>query len=330
MAKKYNVYGLGNALVDVQYRVEPSFFEAAGIEKGVMTLIEEDRQMDLIGRLSDLPAERSSGGSAANTMIGVSCFGGSAYYACKVADDADGAFYLKDLRAAGVGAGSKTYDGGRTGNCLVMITPDADRTLNTFLGITATFGPEQVEADVAADCDIVYIEGYLLSADSGFEAALAAQRTAKEAKVPVALTLSDPFIVTVFGERVARLIDNGIDLLFCNEAEAQSYTGAETTDAACLTLAERVSEFAVTCGPDGARVGREGTLYHASGFPVDAVDTNGAGDMFAGAYLYGVTNGHSLEEAAKLATYASSRVVAKYGPRLDGSLAGEVERILSL
>lgn len=328
MGKMYNVYGLGNALVDVQYRIEPSFLETAGIEKGLMTLIEEDRQKELIQRLSGLPAERSSGGSAANTVIGVSCFGGSAYYACKVADDDDGAFYLKDLEAAGVGVNLETYEGGRTGNCLVLITPDADRTMNTFLGITAMFGPEQIEAAVVAVSDTVYIEGYLLSSDSGFEAAQAAQKVAQAAGVPVALTLSDPFIVNVFGERVAALIDKGIDLLFCNEVEAQSYACVETTDAACEVLSDRVREFAVTCGADGARVGRDGALHHAPGFQVEALDTNGAGDMFAGAYLYGITNGHSLEESAKLATYASSQVVAKYGPRLDRSLVGEIGRIL--
>ena len=328
MARKYNVYGIGNALVDIQYRVEPGFFETAGIEKGAMTLIEEDRQKALLAQLADAPAERSSGGSAANTMIGLSCFGGSAYYGCKVADDEDGRFYLNDLVEAGVGADSSTHTGGRTGTCLVMITPDADRTMNTFLGITATFGPEQVESDVAAESDAVYIEGYLLSADSGFEAAQRAQKAAQDAGTLVALTLSDPFIVTVFKERVKTLIDGGIDLLFCNESEAQAYTETDSTDAACQALDGLVAEYAVTCGPDGARVGRKGTVHHSPGVKVDALDTNGAGDMFAGAYLYGITNGHSLEEAAKLATYASAQVVAKYGPRLDKNLKGEVQGIL--
>jgi len=330
MARSYNVYGIGNALVDIQYRVLPAFLEQMQVEKGVMTLIDEARQQDLMAHLWDIPAERSSGGSAANTMIGVANLGGRAYYACKVGLDADGDFYLKDLEAAGVGRNPSNRGEGLTGKCLVLITPDADRTMNTFLGITSTFGPEQIDEAIIRQSDYLYIEGYLLSSDTGFEAALAAQRCAQACETRVALTLSDPFIVSGFGTRVRQIVDDGVDLLFCNEAEVQAYTGIERTADACAALSRDVAQFAVTCGPDGALIGDGGATLRTPGFKVDAVDTNGAGDMFAGAFLFGMTNGYDIAQSAKLATYASSRIVAQYGPRLNVSLKGAVARILDL
>ena len=330
MAGRTNVYGMGNALVDIQYRVTPDYLDRMGIEKGVMTLIDEARHRDLMGSLAGMPSDRASGGSAANTVIGVANLGGTAYYACKVACDEDGDFYLDDLDRAGVASSRSNRGEGITGKCLVFITPDADRTMNTFLGITSSFGPEQVEEVVIRESDYLYIEGYLLSSDTGFEAALQAQLYARAAGVPVALTLSDPFIVSAFRGRVRTLLEHGVDLLFCNESEAQTYTESEKTSDACGALARDVGRFAVTCGAGGALVWDGESAIAVSGFPVEAVDTNGAGDLFAGAFLFGVTNGYDPAQSAKLATYASSRVVAQYGPRLDVSLKGEVERILDL
>lgn len=327
----FDVYGLGNALVDIQYQVVPDFFGEMGIDKGVMTLIEEDRQLALIGSLGDKEMARSSGGSAANTMISVANCGGTGFYACKVANDADGDFYLKDLEAAGVKSSLNNRGEGITGKCLVMITPDADRTMNTFLGITSTFGPDQIDKDVIAQCKYIYIEGYLVASDTGYEAAQFAQQMAKDSGVKVSLTLSDPFITSTFMDRMQALVDAGVDLLFCNEDEAKMFTGTESVDEACKALGKRVGGFAVTCGPDGARVQDGGALIHAPGFKVDAVDTNGAGDSFAGAYLAAITNGYTPEQAAKLATYVSSRVVSKYGPRFEDKLGkDDIDRILAL
>jgi len=330
MARKWDVYGMGNALVDVQYQVDPSFLERMQIEKGVMTLIDGARQLELVESLRGTPAERSSGGSAANTMITVANVGGHAYYACRVADDEDGDFYLRDLEAAGVASNPTNRGSGITGNCSVFITPDADRTMNTFLGITSTFGPAQVEADVIPQAHYLYIEGYLLTADTGYEAARQAQAAALGGGTKVALTLSDPSVVSADRARVAELVAGGVDLLFCNDAEARAFTGVAETSGACAALGQMVPQFAVTCGSDGARIGADGEIAHVPGFPVEPVDTNGAGDTFAGAYLYGLTHGLSAAESAKLASFAASRVVAKYGPRLNVSLAGEVSRILAL
>lgn len=329
MARVFSVYGIGNAMVDIQFRVTSDFLATAGIEKGVMTLIEEDRHHELLRRLGDDVLKRSSGGSAANTMIAVANLGGKAYYACKVAKDAYGDFYLRDMAEAGV-ASNRFQGEGITGKCLVMITDDADRTMNTYLGITGTFGPEQLEPEVIQNSDYLYIEGYLVTSDSGFEAAAAAQAEAHARGTRVSLSLSDPSIVVAFGDRMRALTAGGVDMLFCNEDEARSFTGSAETDDACAALKTMVGAYAVTCGADGAVVWDGSGRFHSPGFGVDAVDTNGAGDMFAGAYLFGVTHGFDAEHSAKLANYASMRVVAQYGPRLEASLKDEVERILAM
>ncbi|MDE2997695.1 MAG: adenosine kinase [Gemmatimonadota bacterium] len=329
MARAFNVYGIGNAMVDIQYRVTSGFLATAGIEKGVMTLIEGDRHHELLRRLGDDVLKRSSGGSAANTMIAVANLGGKAYYACKVAKDAYGDFYLQDLAAAGV-ASNRFQGEGITGKCLVMITDDADRTMNTFLGITGTFGPEQLEPDVIQESDYLYIEGYLVASDKGFDAAVAAQAAARAGGTRVSLSLSDPSIVAAFGDRMRALVAGGVDLLFCNEAEAWAFTETGNEDDACSALEELVGAYAVTYEAEGAVVWNGGERIRSPGFGVDAVDTNGAGDMFAGAYLFGMTHGLDAEQSAKLANYASMRVVAQYGPRLEASLKDETERILEM
>ena len=329
MARAFNVYGIGNALVDIQYRVTSGFLTTAGIDKGVMTLIEEDRHHELLEHLGEDVLKRSSGGSAANSMIAVASLGGKAYYACKVAKDVYGDFYLQDLAAAGV-ASNRFQGTGITGKCLVMITDDADRTMNTYLGITGSFGPEQIEPDVIKESDYLYIEGYLVASDQGFDAAVAAQAEAHAGGTRVSLSLSDPSIVAAFGDRMHTLVTRGVDLLFCNEDEARAFTETGETNEACVALETMVGAYAVTCEANGAIVGDGVERIRSPGFSVDAVDTNGAGDMFAGAYLFGITHGFDAAQSAKLANYASMRVVAQYGPRLEESLKDETERILGL
>ena len=242
MARAFSVYGIGNALVDIQFRVTPDFLARAGIEKGVMTLIDEARHHELLEHLGDDLLKRSSGGSAANTMIAVANLGGRSHYACKVAKDAYGDFYLQDLAAAGV-ASNRFQGEGITGKCLVMITDDADRTMNTYLGITGTFGPEQLEPDVIQNSDYLYIEGYLVASDSGFEGALAAQAEARAAGTRVSLSLSDPTIVAAFGDRMRALVTRGVDLLFCNEDEARAFTETGETNGACVALETMVGRI---------------------------------------------------------------------------------------
>jgi sugar/nucleoside kinase (ribokinase family) len=329
MSRKYNVYGVGNALVDVQYQVDDVYISRMNVGMGTMTLVDEDRQRELIGNVPNEPLERASGGSAANTMIGVANFGGTAYYGCKVGQDEPGDFYLNDLTAAGVDSNPNNRAEGVTGQCVVLIGPDGERSLNTFLGITGEFSPEEVEPEIVSDSDIVYIEGYLLSSDSGFEASLKAQELAKERGAKVAVTLSDVFIVNAFKERVDEIFRNGVDLLFGNEAEAMAYTDRSDVSGACLVIGKVVADFAITLGGEGALVTDGGNVKTVDGFPVEVVDTNGAGDGFAGAFLYGMTNGYSAVESGKLGCYAGSQVVSKFGPRLEQDLSDKVGEILA-
>jgi sugar/nucleoside kinase (ribokinase family) len=317
----YNVYGLGNALVDIQYRVSPDFLSQSSIDKGVMTLVEADRQAELVGLLDQDPVTSASGGSAANTLIGIAQFGGSAYYACQLGRDEWGDFYHRDLEAAGVKSDATNRVDDPTGTCMVFITPDADRTLNTFLGANLSFGPKQITAEPIAKSQYIYIEGYLASGDDSFDACLKAQDLAQKNGTKVSLTLSDPFMVNLFKERFTRLVDNGVDLLFCNEDESLAYTGAADRDTACAALAQKAATVCVTCGPDGILLATQGQTHQVAGVQVEAVDTTGAGDMFAGGYLYGVTNGYTPVQAAQLGSYAAAQVVARFGPRLESDLA---------
>ena len=328
MGSAYNVYGVGHALVDIQYKVHPDLLGKLGIEKGVMTLIDIERQQTLFAALDQDPVASASGGSAANTMIGLAQFGGSAFYACLTGRDEWGDFYQRDLEKAGVATSADNRSEGITGQCIVFITPDADRTLNTFLGISSAIGPAQLDAENIAASQYVYLEGYLLSSENGYEACREAQRIARAAGTAVSLTLSDPFMVSTFKDRFATLVDAGVDLLFCNEDEAFAVSGTNERQAAVQALAERTTTACVTCGADGALIRESGRTYSIPGVPIKPVDTTGAGDLFAGGVLYGLTHDLGVENAGKLGSYAAAQVVSQYGPRLNHSLL-DTEAILA-
>jgi len=315
--KKYHVYGVGNALVDMEFEVEDQFFESNTIDKGVMTLVDEARQHELLGHLDAFEGKKASGGSAANTIIATSYFGGKSFYSCKVASDDLGDFYVNDLQQAGVdsnvGEGRKE---GVTGKCLVMITPDAERTMNTFLGITANFSVDELNMAAIKDSEYLYIEGYLVSSDTGRHAAIEARKVAEENGVKTALTFSDPAMVQFFKDGLQEMIGNKVDLLFCNEAEAMSWADTDNLDTAIESLKQVASSFAITQGSEGATLFDGKNLIDISPHDVKAVDSNGAGDMFAGAFLYGITHGHSFYEAGNIASLAAARVVSQFGPRL--------------
>ncbi|MBT4504066.1 MAG: adenosine kinase [Gemmatimonadetes bacterium] len=329
MSRTYDIYGVGHALVDIQYSVPVPLLAELGIDKGVMTLIDEERQQVILGALTQDPIASASGGSAANTMIGAAGFGGRAYYACQLGEDEWGDFYRKDLESAGVHSNPANRVPGRTGQCVVFITPDADRPLNTFLGVSSSIGPNQLEETQIAASQYLYLEGYLLSSDSGFAACRRAQDIARQQRTAVSLTLSDPFMIATHRERFTELVATGVDLLFCNEDEARAYTGLEDREAACTALASQVGIACITCGAEGAILYEGGQRIHIPGIPVKAVDTTGAGDLFAGGLLFGITNGYSLEAAGKLGSYAAAQVVAQYGPRLNRPLADEIDSILA-
>ena len=240
MERTFDVYGVGHALVDIQYKVEVETLNQLGIEKGVMTLIDAQRQQTLFAQLERDPIASASGGSAANTMIGVAQFGGNPFYACLTGRDKWGDFfYQSDLEKAGVATDPAHRSDGTTGQCVVFITPDADRTLNTFLGVGSAVSVAQLDDEKIAASQYVYLEGYLLSSDNGFETCLQAQAMARSAGTSVALTLSDPFMVATFKERFVQLVENGVDVLFCNEDEANTFTDSSDSTQAIQRLGQR-------------------------------------------------------------------------------------------
>jgi sugar/nucleoside kinase (ribokinase family) len=315
--KQFDVYGLGNALVDMEFEVEDGFLDLMRIEKGVMTLVEEEQQHQLLTHLDAFEGEKASGGSAANTLIAVAAMGGSSYYSCKVADDELGHFYLHDLKSAGVETNMNgTHVDGVTGKCLVMVTPDAERTMHTFLGISSDLSVNELHKEYIAASKYCYMEGYLVTSPSAKEANIEARKTAEANGVKTAFTFSDPSIVEFFGDALTETIGDGIDLLFCNEGEALAYTGKDSIDDAIEVIKTFAWGFAITLGADGAVAYDGSTLYEIAPTITTAVDTNGAGDSFAGAFLYGITHGLSYQEAGNLASRTASQVVSQFGPRL--------------
>lgn len=314
---KYDVYGLGNALVDMEFEVSDQFLQENNIDKGVMTLVDENQQHELIEQLDIFEGNKASGGSAANTLIAVSSIGGSSYYSCKVADDDLGHFYLNDLSTAGVDCNMDgKHKGGITGKCLVMVTPDAERTMHTFLGVSSELSPYEISDEAIKNASYCYLEGYLTTSETGKAANIEARKIAENNNIKTALTFSDPFVVEHFRNGFTETIGDGIDLLFCNEAEALSYTGKSSIDEAADVIKTFAKTFAITTGAEGAVVYDGKSTINIAANPVTAVDTNGAGDLFAGAFMYGLTHGKTYEESGILASKAASIIVSQFGPRL--------------
>lgn len=326
MAKKYDVYGIGNALVDIVTEVGEDFFTDHGIEKGLMTLVDEERQHKLMEAIHLPTSSMQCGGSAANTMIAMSQFGGKSFYSCKVAKDDMGQFYLKDLKDNGVDT-NLTFEqasSGITGKCLVMTSPDSERTMNTFLGITERFSVAEIEEAALLNSEYLYIEGYLVTSENGREAMQHAKKLAEANGVKTALTISDPSMAKYFRKELEEVVGASVDLLFCNEEEAMLFTNTQAISEAREALKKVAKRFVITQGANGAMIFDGDTFISIEPFPVKAIDANGAGDMFSGAFLYGITHGHSYAEAGKIASLASSKVVSKFGPRLEWHQAKEV------
>ena len=316
---KYQVYGIGNALVDAEFEVSDSFLKENNIEKGLMTLIDEAQQESLVYKLNDKFGlkKRAGGGSAANTLVSMSQLGADTFYACKVADDETGDFYMKDLALAGVETKLDNKEKGVTGKCIVMVTEDAERTMNTFLGITSDFSESDLHLEELKQAEYIYIEGYLVTSDVSRNAAISARKVAKENNVKTAFTFSDPAMVTYFKEGVSEIIAEGVDVLFSNEEEALTYTEKETLSEAIEALSKIANKVVITLGSKGAKVISGSKVVDIDALKVEAVDTNGAGDMFAGAFMYGLTHGMSDEISGNLASESAAKIVTVFGARLE-------------
>lgn len=318
---KYDVFGIGNAIVDIVTEVGHDFFEKNEVEKGVMTLVDEKRQLHLMGAIDMKKSKMSGGGSAGNTVVALNQFGGKSFYSCLVAHDELGKFFLDDLKHHNVHTNLKFEEcpKGHSGRCLVMTSPDAQRTMNTFLGVSSLLSPEHLDETAIKNSQYIYLEGYLVASPKGLEAMKEAKKTAERNNVDVALTFSDPSMVKYFSKQMEEVVGASVDLLFCNDEEALIFTGTDSLGHAREKLKQAAKRFVITQGANGALVYDGDTYITIEPYPASAVDTNGAGDMFAGAFLYGITHGHSFAGSGKLASLASSHVVRQWGPRLKES-----------
>jgi fructokinase len=313
----YDIYGLGNALVDTEYQIDDGYLRAHGIDKGHMTLVDEDRLRTLLAGLADRPAKRISGGSAANTIFAAQGFGTKGFYSCKVANDTAGIHFLDDLTTAGVhinrNAKSPT---GTSGECLILITPDAERSMNTFLGISTALSREDLDEAALRSARYFYVEGYLSSNTTSLDAAVTARELAERGGVRTAVSLSDTSMVVHFRDGLERMLGNGVDQMFCNEEEALAWARTDRLDVAIHELADIAPHCNITLGARGSISVNNGQQTPVEGFSVKAVDTNGAGDIYAGAYLAMICKGYEPRNATRFANFAASRLVTHIGARL--------------
>ncbi|TWT94588.1 adenosine kinase [Stieleria varia] len=325
---QFDVFGVGNALVDMQSQVDDSVLSDLKIDKGIMTLVDDEQQSAVLGHLDGRPLNRCAGGSAANTIVAVAELGGKAGFVGKIGSDAIGEFFLQDMRDLGVAMEVTPCDA-PTGTCAVLITQDAQRTMLTNLGASAQLSVDDIIEEPIKNSKYVYIEGYLLTGESTKAAAYRAMALAKQHGVKVAFTASDPFLVNMIRDEIWELITGPVDLFFCNELEAQSLTGQSDPIQCAAKIHEHCENVALTLGEKGSLVMHGGEAFPIEGVPTKAIDTTGAGDMYAGGLLYGITNGMSWRTAGHLGSHASSRVVAQLGARLERKFTREEVAALS-
>lgn len=312
---RYDVVGIGNALVDVIAHVKDDFLETHGMVKGWMDLIDADRAVAIYRALGS--AVEMSGGSAANTIVGVASCGGRGAYVGKVSDDELGAVFGHDLNAVGVAFRAGRRDSGiPTGRCLICVTPDAERTMNTYLGASSMLGSVDVDFDAVASASVLYMEGYLFDRDDAKSAFREAAQAAHAAGRLVSLTLSDSFCVERHRDDFLALVADEVDLLFGNENELTTLYQTESLDEAVAEARRHIPLLACTVGAKGALVVTPDEIINSPAVPVRRViDTTGAGDLFAAGFLYGLTHGCSLATCAQFGAIAASEVISHVGPR---------------
>ena len=314
-ARRYDVVGVGNAIVDVIANASDDLVARLGLVKGSMNLIDEERAHALYDVLG--PAIEASGGSAANTMAGVASFGGRPAYIGKVRRDQLGEVFAHDMRAAGVDfdvpAGSQ---GPSTARCLILVTPDAQRTMNTYLGISSLLEPDDVAAEVVAEGSILFCEGYLWDVESAKAAIRKAMAAAGEADNLVALSLSDTFCIERHHDEFLALVEGPVDIVFANEPELMTLYGVDSFDAGVERVQGTVRLACLTRGAEGSLLVAPDRVVEVPPEPVGRlVDTTGAGDQYAAGVLYGLSRGLDLSDCGRLGSLAASEVISHVGPR---------------
>lgn len=320
-AQTLDVVCIGNALVDVLAKADDAFLETHDIPKGSMTLIDEPRAVEIYGAMG--PAVEVSGGSAGNTATGVASLGGRAAFLGKVRDDQLGAIFTHDIRAAGVAFDvAHATQGPATGRSMILVTPDAHRSMNTFLGAAVDFGPDDVIETQVQAAAVTYMEGYLWDSPTAKAAFLKAARLAHAAGRKISLTLSDPFLVNRYKDELKDFVERHVDIVFANEEEVCSLYDADSFDAALQAVRAHCEVAALTRSEKGAVIVAGEEVHVVDAVPVDeVVDTTGAGDLFAAGFLHGFTQGHGLYDSGRLGALAAAEVISHVGARPELNLA---------
>jgi sugar/nucleoside kinase (ribokinase family) len=319
--KKYQVVGIGNAMVDVLAKVEDDFLDDNGIEKGIMTLIDTARATELYGKMG--PAREISGGSAANTIAGLAALGSRTAYVGKVKDDQLGAIFAHDLRAQGadydtpLAPASHTAE---TGRCMVLVSPDHERSMNTYLGVTEFLSPDDIDESQMADAEWLYLEGYRFDGPDSHAAFAKAIAACKGAGGKISVTLSDPFCVNRHRDAFRTLIHDHIDLLFCNEHELKALYETDDLSIAFSLARKDVPMLACTVGANGAYAYVDGTDYHDPATASKVMDVTGAGDLFAAGYLHGMVNGRNPISCLRMGNLAAGEIISHIGARPEADL----------
>lgn len=320
MSQGYNVASLGNAIVDVIAPIDDGFLARHDITKGIMTLVDESRAQQLLDALNE--TRETAGGSAANTMAGLASLGGTGLFVGKVRDDALGRSFTKNMNEIGVRYVTGTAKSGpATACCLIAVTPDGQRSMNTFLGASRELSKADIDEAEIAKADVLYIEGYLWDTPQAKEAIEIAMSAAKTAGKKVAFTLSDPFCVGRWRDEFRRLLDEKIDILFANEEEAKSLFEVDNFDDVLQPFHDWKGIAALTRSEKGCVIAHKGEVHVIDAAPVTkVVDTTGAGDQFAAGFLYGLTHGKTLADCGRLGSMAAAEVISHYGGRPEVSL----------
>jgi sugar/nucleoside kinase (ribokinase family) len=314
--RQFQACGLGNAIVDIFVEVTEKDFATLGFERGTMVLVDQAAQKTLLDSYAKHEPKLVSGGSVANSIIGFSQLGGQAAFIGCVGDDRYGLFYANEFEELGIDIGHPIIVNETTGTSVCIITPDAERTMRTCLAVASHLSARHVEQERIKNSDWLFIEGYVFAnPETGQTAIHEAVQLARKHGTKIAITCSDAFIPQVFGEPLRAALQHA-QLLFCNETEACSITGAASAKEAFDKLKSVVPSAVVTNGPHGAYIRHEGVECHVPAFPSEPKDLTGAGDMFAGAFLYGITHGVAPEQAGRAANFLSHKVISQVGARL--------------
>lgn len=318
MSRRLQLIGFGNALVDIEFSIDDETLKQTGLRKSGMTLADAPTQRALLDQLLAVHSGKlCSGGSAANTIVAFSQFGGAAGYISALGVDQHGDFFAGEFDALGIALFAPRISGEQTGTCIVLVTPDGERTMQTCLAASDCFERSMLDLRWFDYTEWFYVEGYKLTSPHGADAAAQAIHYARRRGVPVALSLSDAFVVTTCRDILVEILAH-VDLLFCNDREARAFVGTDNVEEAYSELCQWVPNLAFTLGPNGSIVRVGGKAARIPAYPARVVDTNGAGDMYAGAFLYGILHGWDIERAGRAASYAAARIVEQYGARYHG------------